>query len=71
MRFVLSRDEEAFIKGLARSMSNKPPSRGMEAAFDYVGRVIARRRHGYVDEWQHLALWTEHDWDQWLAVTNG
>ena len=51
-------------------MSKRPPSRGMEAAFDYVGRVIARKRRGYVDEWQHLASWTEQDWDRWLAATN-
>ena len=71
MHFVLSRDEEAFIKNLAQCMSKKPPSRGMEAAFDYVGRVIARRRHGYVGEWQQLASWTEQEWDRWLAATNG
>jgi hypothetical protein len=71
MRYVLSRDEEAFIKGLAECMPKKRPSRGMEAAFDYVSRVIARRRQGYIDEWQHLSSWTEQDWDRWLAVTNG
>ena len=42
----------------------------MEAAFDYVGRVIARRRCGYIAEWQRLASWTEQDWDRWLAATN-
>ncbi len=68
MRFVLSRDEEAFIKNLAHCMSKRPPSRGMEAAFDYVGRVIARSRYGYIAEWQRLASWT--DWDRWLAATN-
>ena len=31
----------------------------MEAAFDYVGRVIARRRFGYISEWRLLASWTE------------
>jgi hypothetical protein len=40
------------------------------AAFDYVGRVIARRRHGYVDEWLRVATWTEKDWDRWLAATD-
>ena len=71
MGYVLSRDEEALIKNLARSMSKKLPSRGMEAAFDYVGRVIARRRYGYVAEWKRLASWTEKDWDRWLSATNG
>lgn len=70
MRFVLSREEEAFIKNLAHCMSKRAPSRGMEAAFDYVGRVIARRRYGYIAEWQRLASWTEQDWDRWLAATN-
>ena len=69
MRYTLSRDEEAFIKNLAQCMSKKAPSRGMEAAFDYVGRVIARRRHGYAAEWQRLASWTEKDWDRWLDAT--
>jgi len=70
MRFVLSKDEEDFIKNLAQCMSKKPPSRGMEAAFDYVGRVIARRRHGYIAEWQRLASWAEQDGDRRLAATN-
>lgn len=68
--YILSRDEEVFIKSLAQCMSTKPPSRGMEAAFDYVGRVIARRRHGYVDEWQRVANWSEKDWDRWLDAAD-
>jgi hypothetical protein len=68
--FRLAHDEEAVIKNLAACMSTKPPSRGMEAAFDYVGRVIARRRYGYVAEWLHLASWTEKDWDRWLDATD-
>ena len=27
--------------------------------FDYVGRVIARRRYGYVSEWRQLTTWTK------------
>ncbi len=68
--FRLARDEEAVINELAACMSKKAPSPGMEAAFDYVGRVIARRRYGYVSEWRQLASWTEKDWDRWLAVTD-
>ena len=70
MRYALARDEEAFLKDFAVCMSKKPPSLGKEAAFDYVSRVIVRRRYGYIDEWQHLASWTEQDWDRWLAATN-
>ena len=70
MRFRLSDDEEIVIKHLAACMSKKTPTRGMDAAFDYVGRVIARRRYGYVSEWQLLASWTEKDWDRWLAATD-
>ena len=53
--FRLSKDEEAVINELAACMSKKPPSPGMEAAFDYVGRVIARRRYGYASKWRQLA----------------
>jgi hypothetical protein len=69
MRFRLSQDEEVVIKNLAACMSKKPPSQGVDAAFDYVGRVIARRRYGYISEWRQLATWTEKDWDRWLAAT--
>ena len=68
--FRLANDEEAVIKNLAACMSMKAPSPGMEAAFDYVGRVIARRRLGYASEWRQLASWTEQDWDRWLAATD-
>jgi hypothetical protein len=68
--FRLAKDEEAVINELAACMSKKAPSPGMEAAFDYVGRVIARRRYGYVSEWRQLASWTEKDWDRWLAATD-
>jgi hypothetical protein len=70
MRFRLSDDEETVIKNLAACMSKKTPTRGMDAAFDYVGRVIARRRFGYASEWRQLASWTEKDWDRWLAATD-
>jgi hypothetical protein len=70
MHFRLSDDEEIVIKNLAACMSKKAPSRGMEAAFDYVGRVIARRRYGHISEWQLLASWNEKDWDRWLAATD-
>jgi hypothetical protein len=68
--FRLANDEEAVIKNLVACMAMKAPSPGMEAAFDYVGRVIARRRYGYVSEWRQLASWTEKDWDRWLAATD-
>jgi hypothetical protein len=68
--FRLAKDEEAVINELAACMSKKAPSPGMEAAFDYVGRVIARRRYGYASEWRQLASWTEKDWDRWLAATD-
>jgi hypothetical protein len=58
MRFRLSNDEESVIKSLAACMSKKAPSPGMEAAFDYVGRVIARRRFGYASKWRQLVSWT-------------
>ena len=45
--FRLSKDEEVVINELAACMSKKAPSPGIEAVFDYVGRVIARRRYGY------------------------
>jgi hypothetical protein len=70
MRFRLSNDEETVIKNLAACMSKKAPSPGMEAAFDYVGRVIARRRFGYSSEWRQLVSWTEQDWDRWLRATD-
>jgi hypothetical protein len=68
--FRLAKDEEAVINELAACMSKKAPSPGMEAAFDYVGRVIARRRFGHASEWRQLASWTEQDWDRWLAATD-
>ena len=71
MRYALSRDEEDFLKRFATCISKRPPSRGKEAAFDYVSRVIVRRRYGYFDEWQSLSSWTDQDWDRWLAATNG
>jgi hypothetical protein len=71
MRYVLSRDEEAFIKSFAACMSKKPESVGKEAAFDFVSCVIVRRHYGYIDEWQNLSSWTEQDWDPWLAAPNG
>ena len=58
------------INELATCKSKKAQSPGMEAAFDYVGRVIARRRFGYISEWRLLASWTEKDWDRWLAATD-
>ena len=67
--FRLAHDEEAVIKNLAACMSTKMPSPSVEAAFDYVGRVIARRRYGYVSEWRQLTTWTEKDWDRWLSAT--
>ena len=67
--FRLANDEEAVIKNLAACMSTKAPSPSVEAAFDYVGRVIARRRYGYCSEWRQLVSWTEKDWDRWLSVT--
>ena len=67
--FRLANDEEAVIKNLAACMSNKAPSSSVEAAFDYVGRVIARRRYGYASEWRQLASWTDKDWDRWLSAT--
>jgi hypothetical protein len=68
--FRLARDEEAVINELAACMSKKAPSPGMEAALDYVGRVIARRRHGCASEWRQLASWTEKDWDRWLSAAD-
>jgi hypothetical protein len=68
--FRLAKDEEAVITELAACMSKKAPSPGMEAAFDYVGRVIARRRYGHACEWRQLTSWTEKDWDRWLAATD-
>jgi len=68
--FRLAKDEEAVINELATCKSKKAQSPGMEAAFDYVGRVIARRRFGYISEWRLLASWTEKDWDRWLAATD-
>jgi hypothetical protein len=65
--FRLAHDEEAVIKNLAACMSTKTPSPSVEAAFDYVGRVIARRRYGYVSEWRQLTTWTDKDWDRWLS----
>jgi hypothetical protein len=70
MRYVMSRDEEDFLKRFSTCMSKRPHSIGKEAAFDYVSRVIVRRRYGYIDEWQSLSSWTEQDWDRWLAATN-
>ena len=63
-------DGAGWVIGRKRCMSKKAPSPGMEAAFDYVGRVIARRRFGYVSEWRQLASWTEKDWERWLAATD-
>ena len=68
MRFRLSNDEETVIKNLAACMSTKSPSPSVEAAFDYVGRAIARRRYGHASEWRRLASWTEKDWDRWLSA---
>ena len=64
--FRLAKDEEAVINQLAGCMSKRTPSPGMDAAFDYVGRVVARRRCGFACEWRQLASWTEQNWDRWL-----
>ena len=54
---------------LGRVHVNEVAKSKLEAAFDYVGRVIARRRYGHASEWRRLASWTEKDWDRWLSAT--
>ena len=42
---------------------------GLDAAFDYVAGVIARKRLGYTFDWRRLSAWTTADWNGWLGAT--
>jgi hypothetical protein len=69
IRFQLSQDEETVIRKLAAAMAKRQPGASLDAAFDYVASVIARKRLGYTFDWRRLSAWTAADWDTWLSAT--
>ncbi len=71
VRFQLTQDEETVIRKLATAMAKRPPGPNLDAAFDYVAGVIARKRLGYTFDWRRLSAWTAADWESWLSATAG
>lgn len=69
IRFQLTQDEETVIRKLAAAMAKRPPGPGLDAAFDYVAGVIARKRLGYAFDWRRVSAWTAADWEGWLSAT--
>ena len=57
-------DAERIYRLWDEALGNKD----LEAAFDYVAGVIARKRLGYTFDWRRLSAWTTADWEGWLCA---
>lgn len=68
IRFQLTQDEETVIRKLAAATAKRQQGPGLDAAFDYVAGVIARKRLGYTFDWRRLSAWTIADWESWLRA---